>query len=165
MVNLNGSNAYQMRYEEGAVRKKRKEKSDVPAKKHVRPNMTVKLNTKRAKKPSHAPKQLKNRVRTLDAGEVRVLFAGGFVFCIIIAFFAFTMCCHARDNELTLLINQKKDELASLQNDYQGLMVERDNFLADDAIEDYAIHNLGMQKRESRQVKWFEVSWNDDFDE
>ena len=44
-------------------------------------------------------------------------------------------------------------------------MVERDNFLADDAIEDYAIHNLGMQKRESRQVKWFEVSWNDDFDE
>ena len=126
--------------------------------------MTVKLNKKRENKPALAPKQKASRVRSLDPGEVRVLFAGGFVFFVLIAFFAFTMRCHARANELTLIINQRKATLASLQNDYTGLVVKRDHLLSEEAIEAYATQNLGMQRRSNHQVKWFEVSWDDDFD-
>jgi len=47
MVNLNGSNAYNMRYDDGAAEKKKKQQPGAPSKKHIRPNMTVKLNKKK----------------------------------------------------------------------------------------------------------------------
>lgn len=165
MVNFNGSNAYKMRYEDGAAQKKKKEQPAAPAKKHIRPNMTVKLNRKRETKPALAPKRPKSKVRSLNDGEIRMLFAAGFAFFVFITFFAFTMRCHANDNELTLIIESKKQMLASLEHDYSVLVVKRDNLLSEAAVEAYASQNLGMQKRDNHQMKWFEVSWGDDFDD
>ena len=165
MANLNGSNAYKMRYEDGAAEKKKKQQSEGSQKKHIRPNMTVKLNRKKESKPVLPRKPRVQRGRSLDPGEVRLLFAGGFAFCVLIAFFFFTMKCNAKENELTHLIEVREKTLASLQNDYSGLMLTREHILTDDAIEDYAKNNLGMQRRDNHQMKWFEVSWGDDFDD
>ena len=165
MVNLNGSNAYNMRYDDGAAEKKKKQQPGAPSKKHIRPNMTVKLNRKKESKPVLPHKPRKQKGRSLDAGEVRLLFAGGFAFCVLIAFFAFTMKCNAKDNELTNLINEREKTLSALQSDYSGLIYRRDRVLSDEAIEEYAKQNLGMQRRDNYQTKWFEVSWGDDFED
>jgi len=75
------------------------------------------------------------------------------------------MKCNAKDNELTNLINEREKTLSALQSDYSGLIYRRDKVLSDDAIEEYAKQNLGMQRRDNYQTKWFEVSWGDDFDD
>jgi len=165
MVGFNGSNAYKMRYEDGAAEKKKKQQPAVPAKKHIRPNMTVKLNRKKESKPVLPRKPLKQKGRSLDAGEVRLLFAGGFAFCVLIAFFAFTMRCNAVENELTNQINEREKYLASLKSDYSNLKVKHDIVFSEEAIEAYAKQNLGMQKRDGHQMKWFTVKWGDDFDD
>ena len=166
MNNLNGSNAYNMRSENSAApQRRRKQPAKLPTKKHIRPNMTVRLNKKREELPVIARKPRKSRVRSLDDGEVRMIFAGGFAFFVLISLFVIIMRMHALDNELTLLIDQKKAELTALQNDYTGLQVKRDHILNDTTVYTYATNNLGMQKRSNHKVKWFEVSWDDDFDD
>ncbi len=165
MVELNGSNAYKMRYEDGTAEKKKKQQPKVPAKKHIRPNMTVKLNRKKERKQVLARKPAMKKGRTLGDGEIRLLFAGGFAFCVMIAFFAFTMRCNATNNELANILKEKESKLAVLKSDYSSLVVIRDNDLSDEEIEEYAEKNLGMQKKDSHQMKWFEVSWGDDFDD
>ena len=83
----------------------------------------------------------------------------------MIAFFAFTMRCNATNNELANILKEKESKLAVLKSDYSSLVVIRDNDLSDEEIEEYAEKNLGMQKKDSHQMKWFEVSWGDDFDD
>ena len=166
MANYNSSNAYKMRYDDGAAEKSRKSQSGTPArKKHIRPNMTVKLNKKRESRPVLAPKTLVRPLRSFDAGQVRLLFAAGFVFFVLISFFAFTIGCQVRDHELTHKINERKKILANLQDDYTGLDVKRQRVWSDSALQEYAEQNLGMQKRDNHQVIWFEVDWDNDFDD
>ena len=165
MANYNSSNAYKMRYEDGAAEKRKKKQSGTPEKKHIRPNITVKLNRTKESKPVLPRKPFRQRGRSLDAGEVRLLFAGCFAFCVFIAFFAFTMKCNAKKNELTNLIREREEALASLQSDYSGLVVDRDRIFSEKRVEAYAKQNLGMQKRENHQMKWFEMSWGDDFED
>ena len=112
-----------------------------------------------------ARKPAMKKGRTLGDGEIRLLFAGGFAFCVMIAFFAFTMRCNATNNELANILKEKESKLAVLKSDYSSLVVIRDNDLSDEEIEEYAEKNLGMQKKDSHQMKWFEVSWGDDFDD
>ena len=107
MVEFNGSNAYQMRYEEGAAEKK-KQQPEAPEKKRIQPNMTLKLNRRKKSKPVLPHKPVVKKGRSLDAGEVRLLFAGGFAFCVLIAFFSFILRCNASNNELRNTLNEKK---------------------------------------------------------
>ena len=164
MVEFNGSNAYQMRYEEGAAEKK-KQQPEAPEKKRIQPNMTLKLNRRKKSKPVLPHKPVVKKGRSLDAGEVRLRFAGGFAFCVLIAFFSFILRCNASNNELRNTLNEKKQILANLQSDYSGLVVKRDQIFVDEAIEEYATKNLGMQRKDGHQTKWFEVSWDDEFDD
>ena len=40
-----------------------------------------------------------------------------------------------------------------------------DQIFVDEAIEEYATKNLGMQRKDGHQTKWFEVGWDDEFDD
>ncbi len=164
MTNFNGSNAYKMRYDDGTAEKRKKARPSGPdGQKHIRPNMTVKLNRKSESKPALAAKPLTAKVRSLDPGAVRLIFTAGFAFCVLIAYFAFIIGCQVRDNELNHLIKERRSTLSSLKADYSGLMVKQDGVKSNFSIEVYAEQNLGMQKRDNHQLYWFEVSWDDDF--
>lgn len=164
MTNFNGSNAYKMRYDDGAAEKKKRIRAYEPdEQKHIRPNMTVKLNRKNESKPVLAAKPLTVKVRSFDPGEVRMIFAAGFAFCVLIAYFVFIIGCQVRDNELSHLIKERQSTLSSLKADYSGLEYKKETLISDAAIEEYAELNLGMQKRDNHQLNWFEVSWDNDF--
>ena len=166
MANYNSSNAYKMRYEDGAAEKSRKRLPKTPDRqKHIRPNMTVKLNKKRESKPMLAPRTLVRPFRSFDAEQVRLLFAAGFAFFVLIIFFAFTIGCQVRDNELTNQINERKQILADLRSDNSNLVVKQDQTWSDETIAAYAEQNLGMQKRDNHQVNWFVVNWDNDFED
>ena len=131
MATYNSSNAYKMRYEDGAAEKVRRSPSKKAhdRKKHIRPNMTVKLNKRKESKPALAPRTLVKPLRSFDPGQVRLLFAAGFAFFILISFFAFTIGCQVRDNELTNQINNRENTLSELQDDHQGLIQTREDLV------------------------------------
>ena len=167
MANYNSSNAYKMRYEDGAAEKIRKSPSKKASqpKKHIRPNMTVRLNRKTESRQVLAPGKLVRPLRSFDAGQVRMLFAAGFAFFVLITFFAINIGIQVRDNELTNQLNEKKRILAALQDDYSGLSMKQEKIWNEDSIEEYAEQNLGMQKRDNHQVNWFVVNWDNDFED
>lgn len=172
MSNYNSSSAYKMRNENGTSEKIRKnrperhepERSSEP-RKRIKPNMTVRLNRKYESKRALPKKPLVRPFRSFDAGQIRLLFAGGFAFFVLMSFFAFTIGCQVRNNELTSLITQRKNSLSNLKNDYSGLVVARRQKLENANLEEYAEQNLGMKKRENHQIVWFEVDWDNNFDD
>ena len=168
MNDFNSSNAYKLRYDDGAVRKpKKKQSADKAPQKHIRPNMTVRLNrmddSRSKRKRMLAAKPIANPFRSFNPAQVRVLVAFGFAFGVLMSFFVFTIRCQVKDNELTHLINERKATLEDLNHDYEGLVVKQQSLLNDSYIQEYAEQNLGMQKRVNHQIGYFTVRWEDDF--
>ena len=170
MANRNGNNAYKYRFEGNAVRNRPDRMPPVheqsnPAQKHIRPNMTVKLNKTKERKPSLAQGTLTKNFRSLDPVQVRMVIIGVST-CLVVAFFLFcNLFFMIKGNELDNTIAEQEAKLAGLENDYNNLVLGKDKFMSDAALEEYAKHRLGMQRRDSHQVTWFEVPWEDDFED
>ena len=70
---------------------------------------------------------------------------------------------HGEIDSCSSQIEESKKNLATLQNDYDGLMVQYDTKMSDSAIEEYAREKLGMQKRENFQLEWISVGEQEEF--
>ncbi len=102
--------------------------------------------------------------RSFDPAQVKVMAAGGLALGLAATFCVLSIGYESKKNELASRIAQKQAELQTLQNDYQGMMVEYDQRLNDTAIEEYAKKELGMQKRENFQLRWIEVGEQTEFE-
>ncbi len=85
---------------------------------------------------------------------VRVLALG------ILAVIAVTMLISSRVDyhELTMEIDNANDKLTELEQDYEALRVKFDTKMSDAAVEEYAVSNLGMQKRENSQTEYISLN-------
>lgn len=173
MAIQNGNNAYQIRYEGNTAEKRVYRRPAVREKpvvreaprKHIRPNMTVKLNRKRETKPSFAPRPAASNARSLNPAQKRIMFAAVFIFGIIICYFVYSVVCRVQEHELDHEIEQSRIELEELKNDYTGLKIAQETQWSDAAVQEYAENILGMQKRNNHQIFWFEVPWDNDFED
>lgn len=85
---------------------------------------------------------------------VRVLALG------ILAVIAVTMLISSRVDyhELTMEIDSANQTLTELEQDYEALRVKFDTKMSDAAVEEYAVSNLGMQKRENSQTEYISLN-------
>jgi len=165
MQNFNGSNAYKMRSTGTAPKKKtsgKKPKSAPDKRKHIRPNMTIRLNKRSETVRVKSPEGLSNAFRSFDRAQMRILFVSGFAFVVLLLFFALIINCGIKSNELTHTMQKKQEELQQLEIENQSLITMRKQIMTDSYIKEYAEHKLGMQRRENYQLKWFTVNDDDD---
>lgn len=134
---------------------------DTPSATH-RSSKTLRL--RRVNHTSSLPKSSNKAFRSLNPGQVRLMIMAGLVLGVLGTFLVVNINYEAKKNELSTLIAQREQELQSLKNDYDGLMVEYDTKMSDSAIQEYAEKELGMQKRENFQLEWISVGEQNDFE-
>ncbi len=160
MQNYNGSNAYEMRNAGGAPRKKPQRKRPEQQKrkqKHIRPNMTVRLNKRSENVRIRSTEGLANAFVSFNPVQLRLLFAAGFAFAVLLMFFAVTVKCQVKDNELSHTITKLESEQAELKRINEALVLKRNKIIHESSVETYAEQKLGMKRRDSYQLKWFTV--------
>lgn len=121
------------------------------------------LRLRRVNKTASLPMSAK-AFRSIDPEQAKVMIVGGLSLAVLAAFCVATIGYESKKNELATTIAKRQAELQTLENDYQGLMVEYDTRMSDSAIQEYAEKELGMQKRENFQLKWIEVGEQNDFE-
>lgn len=67
-------------------------------------------------------------------------------------------------NDLTHDIKDKKAEITVLEQDYEVMKIAFESKMSDAAIEQYAIKELGMQRRENYQTEWLSINNSDVFE-
>jgi Cell division protein FtsL. len=164
MQNFNGSNAYKMRGGSSAPKKKSADRSGVRhgQKKHIKPNMTVRLNKTASPARVKSPERLAEPFRSLDQRQLRLLFGSGLFFAAFLLFFVVTVNFQIRENELAHLIEEQNKTLAELESEHNSLLLDYDSLMSDSAIEAYAMQKLGMQHRDNYQIKWFTLVEEED---
>jgi cell division protein FtsL len=152
-----GNVAYDLSFYEKKVSEKRTEQQPV---RHVNSSKAMRL--KRVKHTSSL--KMPKAFNSFNAKELKIIVSACLAFGVLAVFFSVSIYYQSRENELTTAIEQSESELVTLQNDYDGLMVQYDTRMSDAAIEEYAENTLGMQKRENFQLEWITVGDEDDFD-
>lgn len=86
--------------------------------------------------------------------------------CGIAAFIAVAMLISSRVefHELTLEIDKADKQLVLLEQDYEALRVTFDNKMSDTAVEEYAMSELHMQRRENSQTEYISLGVGDIFE-
>ncbi len=106
-------------------------------------------------------KQLKAQKRRARIKKVLNVAAAAVVSAIVIGVVAFTLTSRAQLNEMNSLINQKQEDIQNLQEEYERLSTELASQTSTQAVEDYAVNELGMQKIESHQIQYITVEDGD----
>lgn len=106
-------------------------------------------------------KQLKAQKRRTRIQKVLNVAAAAVVSAIVIGVVAFTLTSRAQLNEMNSLINQKQEDIQNLQEEYERLSTELASQTSTQAVEDYAVNELGMQKIESHQIQYITVEDGD----
>ncbi len=106
-------------------------------------------------------KQLKAQKRRARIQKVLNVAAAAVVSAIVIGVVAFTLTSRAQLNEMNSLINQKQEDIQNLQEEYERLSTELASQTSTQAVEDYAVNELGMQKIESHQIQYITVEDGD----
>lgn len=60
-------------------------------------------------------------------------------------------------HELTMDIENANSALTELEHEYEALRLEFDNKMSDSAVVEYAVNELGMQKRERSQTEYIRL--------
>jgi len=78
----------------------------------------------------------------------------------IMAVIVVTMLVGSRvdSHELTMEIEKANKQLTELEQDYEALRVKFDTKMSDAAVEEYAVNQLGMQKRENSQTEYISLN-------
>ena len=164
MQNFNGSNAFKMRSSAAPKKKKSgvKKRTRTGQRKHIQPNMTVRLN--KTKRPAHvkSTERIAEPIRSMNNNQLRLLFGAGLVFSVLLLFFVVTVNLQIRENELSHEIKAKKKVLAELESEHSGLTYTRDTILNKSTVEAYAEQRLGMLRPDNYQVQWFTVEDEDE---
>ena len=100
----------------------------------------------------------KRRARTQKILNVSVT---ALIVTVVIGAVAFTLTSRAQLNELNNTIRNEQNELSQLQEEYNILSAELANKTSVQAVEDYAVNQLGMQKIESHQIQYITVEDSD----
>ena len=66
--------------------------------------------------------------------------------------------CHVQLTNLQLDITEKKNELSVIESENISLNMKYNSMMSMDKIDEYAQSELGMVKRESYQVEYFDIS-------
>lgn len=156
----NGNVAYDLSLYE---KKSSKKSAEQQPQRHVKSSKAIRLKRIKHTSSLKMPKAF-NSFNSLNSKELKWIATAGMAFCALAVFFTISINYQAKENELTSAIEKSEAELTSLQNDYDGLMVQYDTKMSDAAIEEYAKNTLGMQKRENFQLEWITIGEEDDFE-
>ena len=105
--------------------------------------------------PERKAESRKERERRIARTRlVRILALG------ILVVIAITMLVGSRVDyhELTMEIEDASKRLTELEQDYEALRVKFDTKMSDAAVEEYAVNELGMQKRENSQTEYISLN-------
>lgn len=106
-------------------------------------------------------KQLKAQRRRAKIEKILNILAAALISGVVIGVVAFTLTSRAQLNEMNSLINEKQEELQTLQEDYRRLETELASKTSAQAVADYAVNELGMQKIEAHQIQYITVEDGD----
>ncbi len=111
--------------------------------------------------PERKAESRKERERRIGRTRLARILALG-IFMVIV----FTMLIGSRVDyhELTMEIEAASKELTELEQDYEALRVKFDTKMSDAAVEEYAVNELGMQKRESSQTEYISLNVSNVFE-
>lgn len=85
---------------------------------------------------------------------VRVLALGILVVIVVTMLISSRVDYH----ELTMEIDDANKTFTELEQDYEALRVKFDTKMSDAAVEEYAVNELGMQKRENSQTEYISLN-------
>lgn len=117
----------------------------------------------RTKAPTAEQKAEARKLR--ETRQARVRLAQILALCVI-AVIAVTVLVSSRVDyhELTMEIEAASRELTDLEQEYEALRLEFDNKMSDTAVEEYAVSQLGMQKRENSQTEYISLDVSNVFE-
>ena len=106
-------------------------------------------------------KQLKAQRRRAKIQKILNIVVAAVVSAVVIGVVGVTLTSRAQLNEMNSVINEKQEELKTLQEEYKRLKSDLDQKTSAQAVEDYAENVLGMQKIESNQIQYITVEDSD----
>lgn len=161
MPATNGNAAYDLSlYEKKIPEKKAEKKASETEYRHIKSSKAIRLKRIKHTSSLKMPTAFRSLAQSIGVRRIAVV---GVSFLAVMTFFIASVSYQVRENELTAQIEENKRSLATLQNDYDGLMVQYDTKMSDSAIEEYARERLGMQKRENFQLEWISVGEQEEF--
>lgn len=116
----------------------------------------VEMKTKKPnKKQIKAEKRRARLQKVLNVTVVTVLAA------VVIGFIGISLTSRVQLNEMNSVISSRNEELQQLQDEYERLKTELASKTSAQAVSDYAVNELGMQKIEPHQVQYITVEDGD----
>lgn len=106
-------------------------------------------------------KQLQAQKRRARIQKILNAVVAAVISAMVIGVVGITLTSRAQLNEMNSLINEKQQELDSLQEEYKSLKADLDAKISPNAVMDYAENELGMQKIEPHQIQYITVEDGD----
>ena len=101
-----------------------------------------------------SPEKIRRDTKISRAAAVR---ACAFAFAVFIVIGSL-LCARAVLTDAQAELSEAKAELSTAQSDYTTLQMKFNTLLAPEKIEEYAVNELGMVKRENYQIRYFDLS-------
>ncbi|MGI6264177.1 MAG: cell division protein FtsL [Acutalibacteraceae bacterium] len=116
----------------------------------------VELKTKKPNKKQI--KAAKRRARLQKILNVTVIAA---VAAVVIGFVGISLTSRVQLNEMNAIITARNEELQTLKDEYERLKTELASKTSAQAVSEYAVNELGMQKIEPHQIQYITVEDGD----
>lgn len=106
-------------------------------------------------------KQLKAQKRRAKIQKILNVVVATAISAVVIGVVGVTLTSRVQLNEMNSVINQKQEELSTLKEEHERLKTELSSKTSAQAVEDYAVNELGMQKVDPHQIQYITVEDGD----
>ncbi len=98
---------------------------------------------------------------SMDRTSLARFVAMGIIFAVAVGVL---LSCQMEQHELMQEISAASAQLEELEQEYLDMSVAFETKMSNSAIEEYAVSELGMQKRENSQTEWVSIGGGDVFE-